>query len=251
MNKAIIGNKEEVLYTRLLNKKTEFWNVLGYAKANTFAIHVNSKKYGKINDAKVSAKADIFFATGNVDSGYLFQNNYYLDENDCNKFGLQPIAKSGLSIKLSNSKYTITKISPSTFKKIFNDNILGAGASIYCKSEKEFAKNPKVLLGWGIDKSAFISFFKQNLKVAHISLENKELLSKIKSYSNGQISRLILGDKTISDFIFKGIGNFEEPYTAHWIIENEILKPNYYIPFSITTGSGRSKGIYTIVLKPK
>jgi len=32
---------------------------------------------------------------------------------------------------------------------------------------------------------------------------------------------------------------------------NNTLKKNYFIPFNITTGSGRSKQIYTIVLKPK
>lgn len=47
-----------------------------------------------------------------------------------------------------------------------------------------------------------------------------------------------------------GIGNFEEPYTAPWLIEDDSLKPNYEIPFNVTTGSGRSKGIFTIVLKP-
>jgi hypothetical protein len=60
-----------------------------------------------------------------------------------------------------------------------------------------------------------------------------------------------LESREISDLVFKGIGNFEEPFTAHWIIENDEVKENYYVPFSVTTGSGRSKGIFTVVLKPK
>ena len=76
-------------------------------------------------------------------------------------------------------------------------------------------------------------------------------MSRIKSYSNKEIEKIIIQDKVVSDLIFKGIGNFEEPYTAHWIIENDELKENYYIPFTITTGSGRSKNIFTVVLKPK
>ena len=48
-----------------------------------------------------------------------------------------------------------------------------------------------------------------------------------------------------------GIGNFDEPYTAKYLIENDKIKKNHYLPFTITTGSGRSKGKYTIVLKPK
>ena len=63
--------------------------------------------------------------------------------------------------------------------------------------------------------------------------------------------RSVNNDKAISDFIFFGIGNFDEPFTAHWLYEYEKFRTNYVIPFTITTGSGRSKGIYTIVLKPK
>jgi hypothetical protein len=76
-------------------------------------------------------------------------------------------------------------------------------------------------------------------------------MKKIKVYSNNEIEKLIIQDMVISDLIFKGIGNFEEPFTANWILENDELKKNYAIPFTVTTGSGRSKNIFTIVLKPK
>ena len=62
---------------------------------------------------------------------------------------------------------------------------------------------------------------------------------------------MILDNNLLSDFIFKGIGNFDEPYTATYLYEHGELKENYYIPFKITTGSGRSRGDYTIVLKPE
>ncbi len=252
MNKAIKGNNEEIIYTKLLNKKEKFWDILNYNIDDTFAIHIISKKCGSLNEEKVYAKADIFFAKGNVPKDYLIEKDYYLNEIDCEHFNLKPISKSGLSVKLSNSKYTITKISSNTFFKIFNNNVLAAGSSIYCQKEVEFVKNSDVLNGWNVNESEFIEYFSDNIKDEKvISLHNKKVLEKIKTYSNAKITQLIIESEKISDLIFKGIGNFDEPFTANWIIENDTLKPNYYIPFIITTGSGRSKGTYTIVLKPK
>lgn len=253
MNKALKGNRQEVLYTQELNKKNKFWNSLPYDKDTTFAIHINSKKYGILNESKIQPKADICFAKGSVTNEYLIQNDFYLSEDDVKKFNLLFISQSGVSVKLPNSSYTITKISPNTFIKIFGSNILGAGASIYCKKENEFFKNENVLTGWNVNEVDFIKYYKENLnnKIENINLSNKTALNAIKTYSNNKISEIINKSKEISDLIFKGIGNFEEPFTAYWIIKNDEILANYYIPYNITTGSGRSKGIYTIVLKPK
>ena len=251
MNKAIKGNQQEVIYTKTLNNKKELWDSLPYDKINTFAIHITTKKFGKINEGKINSKADIYFATGSVDLDYLNQNDFYLDEKDCETSNLIPIKNSGLSIKLSKSRYTITKISANTFFKIFGNNILGAGSSIYCRKESEFIKNKSVLKGWGINETDFKLYFSKALNIDDLDISDKNTLEKIKTFSNKKIKKDILMSKKISELIFKGIGNFEEPFTAHWLIENDLLIPNYYVPFIITTGSGRSKGIFTIVLKPK
>ena len=248
MNKALEGNYEEIVITKKLNSKTIFWEKLPYDKNNTYAIHVITKKFGKINNEKIQPKADVFFASGKVDLDFLVKNEFYLNESDLEVLNLKPIPFSGLSIKLSNSHYTITKISPNTFLKIFKSNILGAGASIY--STQDFEKNIEILKGWGVMKNDFDNYFKNQLNIENINLFNKEILSQIKSYSNHEIEKIITNNIEISELIFKGIGNFDEPFTAHWILENNILKKNYYIPFKITTGSGRSKNIFTIVLKP-
>ena len=36
-------------------------------------------------------------------------------------------------------------------------------------------------------------------------------------------------------------------YTANWIIENDVIRPNYYISFIFTTSIGRNNGKYKIV----
>ena len=252
MNKALSGNKQEIIYTKQLNLKDKFWKNISFDKDTTYAVHIISKKYGKINEAKIHPKADIILAKGNVPIDYLEKNDFYLNEDDINKLNLTPINKSGISVKLPNSRYTITKISPNTFIKIFGSNLLGAGASIYCAKEEEFHKNINVLNGWNVDEDDFYKYLNQNLENFNInSLDKKEKLNQIKTFSNRKISELTLNSKIISDLIFKGIGNFEEPYTAHYIIENDEIKENYYIPFKITTGSGRSKGVFTIVFKPQ
>jgi len=250
MNKALTGNNQELVYTKQLNKKDKFWDKINYDKNITYAVHIISKKYGKVNEGKIQPKADIILANGNVPINYLSKNDYYLNENDIEKFNLKPINESGISVKLPNSRYTITKISPNTFIKIYGSNLLGAGASIYCNKEKDFDKNINVLYGWNVSKKAFYNYFNKNIKNLDLkNLSHKEKLIQIKTYSNLKISELTLNSKKISDLIFKGIGNFDEPYTAHYIIENDEIKENYNIPFLVTTGSGRSKGIFTVVFK--
>ena len=251
MNKALKGNYQEILITKILNQKKLYWDKLPFVKEGTFAIHINSKKYGKINQEKIHPKADIYFAEGYIPHDFLLKNDYYLNESHVGMFGLAPIKFSGLSIKLPHSNYTIFKISPTTFNKIFKKNILGAGASIYCKNQEELIKNEAILSGWQVKLSDFEFYYCQKLNTNRIDLDDIETMRKIKTYSNNEIGKLIREDKVISDLIFKGIGNFEEPYTANWILENDELKKNYYIPFNITTGSGRRKEIFTIVLKPK
>jgi hypothetical protein len=92
--------------------------------------------------------------------------------------------------------------------------------------------NSSVLLGWGIEFEEFQTFFADLLKIdkSEITLDNKNILGKIKTISNETIKKRVLESTEIRDLVFKGIGNFEEPFTAHWIIENNQIKENYYIP---------------------
>ena len=145
-----------------------------------------------------------------------------------------------------------TKVPYTTFKKLFGKNTLAAGASIYCNKEKEFNKNTRVLEGWGVNELEFLNYFNKEITLLNASsLSDKESLEIIKTFSNNKIAHIINNSQSLSDFVFKGIGNFEEPFTATYLIENSKMKKNYCIPYKITTGSGRSNGSFTIVLKPK
>jgi hypothetical protein len=250
------GTEKEICFTKILNKKdnVSYWNDLGIYPKNNFAIRIVKQKFGELNNAKIWPKADIFIATGTVKQEILVKKDYFLDENDFDVFNLKPVSFSGISVKDPDSdQYQITKISPNTFKKIFGNNILASGASIYCNNPKEFVKNIEVLKGWNVDKKDFLSFFnkKLNLRLNNITdLNSLDNFKKIKKYSNEEISNIILNNKKVSDIIFLGIGNFEEPFTARWLYSKGALLKNKTPKFTVTTGSGRSKGDFTIVLKP-
>jgi uncharacterized protein YukE len=80
---------------------------------------------------------------------------------------------------------------------------------------------------------------------------NLTYLSKnIKNYSCKEIDRLINDSDDMKKKIFNGIGLYEEPYTAMYFYHGGNICKLTTIPFNVTTGSGRSKGDYTIVLKP-
>jgi len=249
------GTQEEINFVKLLNKKENlfYWDILGLNSKTHYAVRVITQKYGFINESKIFPKADVFIVKGDIDMDYLKNNDYFLDENDIQKFNVSYIDKSGISIKLKDSKkYQIMKLSPSTFKKLFGSNILASGASIYSTKEMEFYKNIDILNGWEIKEKEFIDFFNTKLNINLKSVtKDKNLLSIIKKFSNQEIKQVIEEDEKLSKFIFFGIGNFKEPFTAYWLYEEGVLKHNYIIPFNITTGSGRSKGIYTIVIKPR
>ena len=50
---------------------------------------------------------------------------------------------------------------------------------------------------------------------------------------------------------FNGKDIYDEPYSAFFFMQNNIIKVLGYMPYSVTTGSGRSHGDYSIVLKPR
>jgi len=253
------GTEEEINFVKVLNRKEkkEFWRILGLDPDGHFAIHVISHKFGKINGSKIKPKADIYIAEGSVDIPGLAKADFYLDENSVGRFSLKPVPETGISVKrVDSTRYQILKMNPNTFKTVFGSYELGAGASIYCSKKEELEKNPEVLAGWNIDWEKFEKVFGRiaNVRALKDRKTPPEIrlsaAKKIKAFSNKKIELQIDDNKKISEFVFQGIGNFEEPYTAYWLYEHGSLKNAGRIPFVVTTGSGRSKGDFTVVIKP-
>lgn len=244
-----------------LNKKENLglWEILGLSHKNHVAIHVNTKKKSNYHDQKILPKADVFIAYGVVEPDILSAKQYLLTEDDLEALDLHPIDNTGISVKKENSKsYTITKISPEPFKKVFGNFELGCGVSLFVNKEEEIKLNESLILnGWKTNMDEFISFFKDSIPDVcklkeDISIsEKKSIYSKIKKESVNRLETLIENDIKIKEFVFNGIGAFEEPYTARYLYQDGILSDNCYIPYTITTGSGRNKGKFTVVIKPK
>ncbi len=250
------GTVEEKLFVRTVNKNPErYSDILNVDCKKFLLVHVSHHVYGTIQEKKIFPKADAYAICIKNNEIYSKLDDYYISEKDLDEYKEDndyiKIPHTGISIKLIDSpKYQITKINPSTFEKIFSDIELGAGASIYCRREDEIWKNESVLNGWGVKKEQFIEYFELKLG-KEINLEDTKTLQDIKTFSNTKIGNEIKSNKTLSDYIFTGAGNFPEPYPASFIFENNQLRKTNYIPnFKVTTGSGRSKGDFTIVIKP-
>lgn len=259
------GDLYEINFVKSLNKKSneskiiwsKLFSFLDLKQINKiYVVRVTKKVRSKIHDRKVFSRSDCYLIKADISREFLENSNYYLDEKMLldSRVDFDFIEFSGISLKIKDSKrYQILKMRPKSFEYIIGIPELGAGASLYTKRKDDFEKNKDILNGWNIKKENFIKFFegKFNFDKNDNLLENKIFLEKVKTFSNLKIKEIIDNNKRIQKMVFKGEYLYEEPYVAHFIVEEGTLKINNYIDFKITTGSGRSKGNYTIVLKPK
>lgn len=253
MNKAIIGNSFEIDAVKLINKNKpqNIFNKLGSDSKNTFAIHITKHKVSLLSNRLISCKSDLYFVYKPELNRIISNSNFYLNEEDVLSANLIP--DSGTSIKLPNSKYTICKLSINSFQKIFSNKYIGCGAMIYSMATNDnLIKNRKIIEAWNCNEHDLKDYFQRNfnLPLAAANLQNGKFLDLIKKYSSKSIKKHILENDIISDMIFQGKGIFEDPYYAKYIYNCERFVENKLIDFLVTTGSGRSKGDYTIVIKP-
>ena len=211
------------------------------------------KKF-KLSKKIVKTRADAYAITNCSKHLISFiNNNKYVDENILSTYKdeYDTVPKSGLSIKLSDSKkYQILKLTPNSFQTLFSNFELGAGASLFCKRDTELYKNETLLSGWYTNSTKMKKYFKE-LYLSDNFLQNKQECQKIKSFSEKKIYDLILKHIDLQQKIFNGAGLYNEPYTAYYFYQDKNITQLNFIDFCITTGSGRSRGDYTIVLKPK
>ena len=252
-----VGDIAEVEFVSVFNSnKTNFKSYLKHFDKykNPWMIRVTTKQISSLSGKKVFTRADCYLANIISDiSKLVINNNYYLDEDilEANNIKFEKIPYSGISIKMTNSEdFQILKMQPDSLKNLLGSYELGAGASLYCKKECELDKNYDLIYGWksSIEKmiSHFNIFTENNVDFYH----NKEICTKIKEYASKEIKNKIDTSTEIQKKVFNGIGLYKEPYTAFYFYHGKDILELSTIPFYVTTGSGRSKGEYTIVLKP-
>lgn len=219
-------------------------------------VRVTTNQYSKLSGKVVKTRADAY-AIEILDNriyDILEENEFYLDEEILSSYKeyYRVISNSGISIKISDSSdYQIIKLTPKSFYSLFGSYELGAGASLFCNGEEEIKKNIDLIGGWNSSIEAMQEYFKIFVINQHTLTNSLDLCKQIKSHASEKIEEEIEKSVEIREKIFNGIHIYEEPYTARFFMQNNKIKELKVIPYSITTGSGRSRGIYSIVLKPK
>lgn len=263
------GDIAEIEFTKNFNKNKSNDNYGFYIKNcdiknlnDCYMVRVTTKQYSELSKQVVMTRADSYLIESKDEliKSLLFDNDFYLDESMLldNNIKYNYIDKSGVSIKMSDSeRFQILKLTPESFKTLFGEYELGAGASIYCLREEEIQKNDSVFSGWNTNKSNVINKYKSELpELVMLNdnlnvLEQMNIYKKLKELSNKRIKEIIDNDKKIQEIIFNGYYIYKEPYSATYFYKGNKIEKLDYIPFTITTGSGRSHGDFTIVLKPK
>lgn len=264
------GDIAEIEFVKLFNteKKSdrfrEYINQFdNYNINDIYMVRVTTKQYSKLSNQNVMTRADTFLIESNdskIDK-VLLENNNYLDEDILKKYSISytPISFSGISVKMSDSnRFQILKLTPDSFYKLFKEYELGAAASIYCQKEEELSKNDMVCAGWHTSKQEIINKYCKDMTSLNCLLDKDlskfdeiMIYKELKWFANNRIAEIIDNDKYLQEIIFNGYHIYEEPYSASYFYKGDTIKKLNYIPFWVTTGSGRSKGNFTIVLKPK
>lgn len=253
------GDSEEIKFVAKFNSnKLLFKDYLSEFEqkiSNLWMIRVTTKQLSALNNKKVFTRADSYlsFISSNIDN-LLKTHDYYLSEDILEKNNIQydKIHYSGISIKMDTShSFQILKLGPHSFNSLFNSYELGAGASLFCINDEDLKKNIDLISGWNSTIELMVEYFKEYVCDNNKFYLDKDICRNIKNFSCNEITRRINNSVELQKKIFNGIGLYQEPYTAHFFYhENKLSKLNT-LPFNVTTGSGRTKGNYTIVLKPK
>lgn len=252
------GNFEEFNLSKIMNKnkQSKFWKKIiqtnDYEKY--FVVRVTTKQISKLSKKRVYTKTDAYVIKAEISDEFLLAKEYILTEEELKNINYIIIKGTGISIKMKEANsYTIQKFTKESFLKAFSNSkeekelkeIL-LSLLIY-SSENEMYKNDKIAKDLGIDYKEFLIKMK---KITGITNE-KVMLEQLRRNGQKTIIDIIKNDKFLCDAIFTGKGWFEEPYCANFLFSHGELKENIPVEFIITTGSGRSKGRYSIEIKPK
>lgn len=254
------GNWDEYELVSKLNRDrkegSKLWSLicenLGiYDLTDVYAVRVTSMVYSKLSDRPVLPKADVYLVKGKFRHELLLDNNYWIDEDSIKDLSYKVIPYSGISCKRVNSKsFTYAKFTINTFDSLFGDRILGAAISLFVKG-KDVELNNSVLEKWAVQESEMIAKYASDIETkSNITITNVDVAECIKHAAIKEITSRIKNEPKLSNAIFFGRDIFEEPYSANYIYMGGEIYKSYIPSFSVTTGSGRHKGNFTIVIKP-
>lgn len=233
-------------YLKSIHKKPE----------EVLMIRVTTKQLSRLSNQKVNTRADAY-AIEIIDKrllNVLEENEYYLDEEILEGYDdyYNPVEKSGISIKKEESEnFTLIKLTPNSFFELFGSFELGYGASVFCKRFDELRLNLQLLEGWHTTIEDLQDYFQSDDINENSLTSSLELCQKMKDISISRIKESIDSSPRLQSIIFNGKDIYDEPYSAYYFMQSNHIESLKYMPYSVTTGSGRSHGDYSIVLKPR
>ncbi|MEJ7174088.1 hypothetical protein WL278_06940 [Staphylococcus caprae] len=253
-----LGDKEEFNISQIFNKNKnhKFWKVLKLSdnNENLYIVKVSKKVRSKLSNKKVLPKADAYVVEADLSKNYLLEREFNLSEDSIKEKEYNIIDSTGISVKRVDSKrYTIAKFTINTFDTLLKEYENGKMLSLAVfLSTKNLKDNNRIIEGMGL-KVSDIEEYLHNKEIINEKLDilSYSQIQHIKNCLNDKIRNIVEENSEIKKAIFSGEGLYEEPYPAHYIFKSGQLTDEIYTNYSITRGSGLSKGKYTIIFKPK
>lgn len=257
---TFLGDMEEYGLTHTLNKnkqnpmwKTILPNVADYS--DYYLVKVSSNQPSALSGKKVKTKSDAYVIKATLDREFLLSKEYVIDENDIRECHYEIQNGTGVSIKMkSSNSYTYQKFTRNSFCKAFEfiDNIeFWLVSLLIYSSEKERYKNSKIISDFDYTMESYLNKVSEYMDIDTTNTDSQSFWDSVRRHAQAKIKHAICSNTQLSESIFTGKHWFEEPYIANFIYKDGNLSNNSVADFSITTGSGRSKGKYNIEIIPQ
>lgn len=258
------GDQEEFNISKVMNKNKnhKFWNVisdictLDSDKESYYVVKVEENKTSQLNGKKVKCKTDDFIIQANISKAQLLQWEYQVTEKMLKNIGeYKVIPNSGISVKKADSKkYTIVKLTHNTFKLAFAEYIEGvqfiiAGLLLYSDKNK-IHMNINILEHLKIKEAELEKFYLEKYGLVGKGIFDSHFIAKMSKKARSVVKETIENNLELKEKLFTGKGWFEDPFCINFIFKEGKLTSDIYTDYTISNGSGRSKGNYSIILKP-
>lgn len=256
---TFFGDVEEFGLSHVLNKNknNSMWRTLIPNESdysNYYVVKVSSNQFSTLSNQKVKTKSDAFVTKATFNKDFLLEREYILDESDIKGKEYEIVPDSGISIKMKNSRnYTYQKLTRNSFVKAFSGiddvNFWLVSLLIY-SADSERYKNEKILHDFNFTLDEFTNTVSQKMEINDLDIHDKVYWDSVRKNAQSYIKNYVLSNDELYENIFTGKHWFSTPYHAMFIFEKGELRKNQLTDFAITTGSGRSKGKYTIEFTP-
>lgn len=256
---TFLGDLEEFDLTQTMNKNKDnsMWRTLlpGVTDyTDYYLVKVSSNQPSKLSGKKVKTKSDAYAIKVQLPKTFLLQKEYVLEESDLSAYDYESVSNTGISIKMKNSKnYTYQKLTKNSFCKAFSDlddvEFWLTSLLIY-SAGKERYKNERIITDLGNTTESYFNKVQAIMGIPTDTTDCSSFWDSVRKAAQCKIRDHINNNTELAENIFTGKHWFESPYHAIFLYEGGELKKNVVTSFSITTGSGRSSGKYTIEITP-